>query len=644
MNPAPPPPLRRPWLPPLLVGLVTFLVFLPALWAGWTNRDDDINFLNNPHYRGLSPQNLKWMWTTYLMGHYHPVTWMSLGVDYLLWGMTASGYHFTSVALHAANAVLLYFVLAALLRLCGQDSGPWPAVAGALFHSLHPLRVESVAWITERRDVMCGLFTLLTLLFYLKRVEEERRGRPGTRWLGLALAAFAGALLSKALAIMLPAVLLILDVYPFRRFVPGSRLRILLEKTAFGLVSCADAVVMFFAMRHISAVRSIETYDVLERAAQAAYALCFYPVKTLWPSGLIPIHRVVLPMSPGEAKYVAAMTAVVALTGLLIAVRKRLPGGLAAWLAYVALVLPVTGIAVTGRQIAADRYTYLALLPAAAGAAALLARASLLDPRARRAILAGAAGVLVALSAVSVRQIGFWNDSIALWSRQIAVDPDWARPWNNRGGLRLEQGDLKGAWDDTARALELEPRYDKALTTRGMLRLKSGDPAGARADFDLALESNPANAIARTNRGDLRRSRGDLDGAFEDAQTALTSDPHWGMAYVLRGMVRRARGDLAGALLDLDRGVELSPGSIEALNNRATLHLQSRRPREAARDYESALALKPDNPPVLVGRGQARMLLGDKAGAATDFEQALRLAPPGWPLRGDVEALLQRVR
>src|SRR2546430_4481167 len=207
------------WLVPVLVALVTFAAFLPALQNQFVNFDDDKNFLDNPYYRGLGWSQLRWMWTTHL-GHYIPLTWMTFGLDYLLWGMNPVGYHLTSLLLHAANAVVFFFVVRRILtRALPSPSERGHALAvsagfAALVFAIHPLRVESVAWVTERRDVLSGLFHLVTILVYLRACEGEERGR---RWYWLAVATFVLALLSKSMVVNLPIVLLILDVYPLRR-------------------------------------------------------------------------------------------------------------------------------------------------------------------------------------------------------------------------------------------------------------------------------------------------------------------------------------------------------------------------------------------------------------------------------------------
>jgi hypothetical protein len=217
------------WLPPLLVILATFVVFLPALSNEFVDWDDEQMFLENPYYRGFSLAHLRWMWTATHMGHYIPLTWMTLGLDYLLWGMDPTGYHLTNVLLHTANALLVYFIALRLLTLTLSTSRiePWGLRIGAGFAALlfgvHPLRVESVAWATERRDVLCGVFYLLAVHLYLRYWERRlARDRYERRWYAGSVACHAAALLSKSMAVTLPVLLLLLDVYPLRRLGPRA--------------------------------------------------------------------------------------------------------------------------------------------------------------------------------------------------------------------------------------------------------------------------------------------------------------------------------------------------------------------------------------------------------------------------------------
>jgi tetratricopeptide (TPR) repeat protein len=633
--------LRRaaPWI----VTGATALAFLGALQGEFLNWDDDKNFLDNPHYRGLGLPHLKWMATTFHMGHWHPVTWLTLGLDYTIWGMNPFGYHLTSLLLHTASALLLYGVLRAFLRLGDRPDLHWPAAVGALLYAVHPLRVESVAWITERRDVTCGVFTLLTLLFYLRRVEDERAGRDATRWLALSVAAFAAALLSKALCIMLPAVLLLIDAYPLRRFTPESRGRVLREKIPFLILMILDAGVMLVAMRSIDAVHSPVGFNLPVRVAQASYGLCFYLLKTVWPAGLAPLYRIDPHLQPLAPPYLGAMLAVAAITALLFLRRKQAPGLLATWLAYVLLLLPVLGLAVTGRQIAADRYTYLALIPVTILAALALGR---LDAR-RNAVIAASAAVVLLLGALTWRQAGFWKDSRTLWEREIAIDPDCAVAYENRGAARAAAGDPDGALEDYDAAIRLDGGEPAPWYNRGGIKATRGDLEGAIADFSRALALRPDHANALSSRAVARADRRDAAGAMADLDAALRLEPGSTQTIFNRGLVRFKLGDLAGAVDDFTRCLELQPDFALAYSNRAQAELRRGRMAEARRDLDRTLDLRPDHALSWADRGLLRSRAGDLDGALSDLGRALRLKPePTYYLRratvsgmkGDLEA------
>src|SRR5438034_977960 len=263
----------RRWLVPVLIAVVTFAAFLPTLQNQFVNWDDPRNFLENPHYRGLGWTHLRWMWTTHL-GHYIPLTWMTLGLDYLLWGMNPVGYHLTSLLLHAANAVVFFFVGCRILTLAlpapSERGHALTAGFAALVFAIHPLRVESVAWVTERRDVLSGLFYLLTILVYLRDCERGARGR-GWCWVSVGL--FACALLSKSMVVNLPIVLLILDVYPLRRL--GGAIgwwgeparRVYVEKIPFVLLATAAAAIAVMAQLSVHAAASLAQLSVPGRVA-----------------------------------------------------------------------------------------------------------------------------------------------------------------------------------------------------------------------------------------------------------------------------------------------------------------------------------------------------------------------------------------
>src|SRR5256886_5196641 len=427
------------WLVPLLVVLCTLAAFLPTLQNHFVNWDDDKNFLDNHHYRGLNWQQLSWMWTTHL-GHYIPLTWMTLGMDYLLWGMNPVGYHLTSLLLHAASAVVVYFVVVRILTLAlprlADRGHALVASAGfaALVFAIHPLRVESVAWATERRDVLSGLFFLLTILVYLRSCERPELGR---WWYGLSVAVFGCALLSKSMAVSLPVVLLILDVYPLRRL--GGPIgwwseparRIYVGKVPFVLLAAALSVMAFRAQLSVRAMTSLAQLGALRRLSVSAYGLSFYLWRMVVPVNLSPLYVLPPTMNPWAIPFVVSYGVVLAITAITLALRRRLPSLPAAWLAYVMVLVPVLGVFQNGPQIAADRYTYLACLGWAicAGAGLMSCWRALRRSKTGTATTFPLAGIsiciVVGLGVLTWNQVQVWHESESIWTYSLASDGEY---------------------------------------------------------------------------------------------------------------------------------------------------------------------------------------------------------------------------
>src|SRR5256886_6354675 len=408
------------WLAPLLVALFTLAAFLPTLQNQFVAWDDDKNFLDNPRYRGLGWAHLRWMFTAFHLGHYIPLTWVTFGLDYLLWGMNPLGYHLTNLLLHAANAVLFFSLVRRILTLAlpsaAERDHALAVSAGfaALVFAIHPLRVESVAWVTERRDVLSGLFYLLTILEYLRACEPEKRGR---WWYWLSVVTFVCALLSKSMVVNLPVVLLILDVYPLRRlggavgWWSAPARRVYVDKIPFVLLAAAASAIALMAQLSHDTMVSVVQLSALGRLAVSVYGLSFYLWKTVAPVSLSPLYELPPTVNPWAPPFLLSYGLVLAITAIVLALRRRVPGLPAAWLAYVVILLPVLGTFQSGSQIAADRYTYLA-----GPGWAILAGASLLSPWRRPPFLFTglAACVLFGLGFVTWNQVQVWHDSVTL--------------------------------------------------------------------------------------------------------------------------------------------------------------------------------------------------------------------------------------
>src|SRR5947209_4414937 len=495
------------WLAPLLVALFTLTAFLPTLQNQFVAWDDDKNFLDNPRYRGLGWAHLRWMFTAFHLGHYIPLTWVTFGMDHFLWGMKPVGYHLTSLLLHAANAVLFFSLVRRILTLAlpsaAERDHALVVSAGfaALVFAIHPLRVESVAWVTERRDVLSGLFYLLTILEYLRACEPEKRGR---WWYWLSVVTFVCALLSKSMVVNLPVVLLILDVYPLRRL--GGAIgwwsaparRVYVEKIPFVLLAAAASAIAFMAQFSAQPAASLAQLSVLGRLAVSAYGLSFYLGKLVVPVNLSPLYELPPTVNPGALPFILSYGLVLAITALVLVLRRRVPGLLATWLAYIVVLLPVLGIFQSGPQIAADRYTYLAGL-----GWAILAGASLLSPWRRPPFLFTglAACVLFGLGILTWNQVQVWHDSEKLWASALAIDPKSSMAHFNFGNMLAQQGKPTEASEHYRQALQIKPDHADAQNNWGLALANQGKLAEAGDHFRQALQIKPDSAEAHNNWG-----------------------------------------------------------------------------------------------------------------------------------------------
>ncbi len=477
------------WVPPGLVVAVTLAAFLPTLGNGFASWDDALNFLDNPHYRGLGPAQLRWMFTTFHAGHYIPLTWLSLGLDYLLWGLHPAGYHLTSLLLHAATALCFYFLALRLLRLAlppatTHAARRWGAALAALVFAVHPLRVESVAWATERRDVLSGLFYVLALLCYLKALERAPAARPRPRWYGLTLACFAAAVLSKSIAVTLPVTLLVLDVYPLRRLGGPAGWRVprpWLEKLPFFALSATAATVAFLALLPLGNARSLAGMGLGFRVFLSVYGLAFYLFKTVLPLDLSPLYPLSVTITWWHFAAVAGTTVVAVL------MRRRWPAFTAVCLVYAITLAPVLGFFHNGPQAVADRYSYLACL----GWALLLGAAAAHTWAGARVVRVVLCAAIVALAVLTWEQAAVWRSAVTLWSHAASLG----------SGGRAAHANLADALEAEGRPGEAIPHYLEALRRSakkapwhvrlGRLYARAGDDSAAVRHFGEALAEEP---------------------------------------------------------------------------------------------------------------------------------------------------------
>jgi Flp pilus assembly protein TadD len=640
---------------PLSIVLITLVVFAPALWNDFVGWDDHMNLVKNPNYRGLGWTQLRWMVTTTLMGHWIPLTWVTFGLDYLLWGMNPFGYHLTNLLLHSANALVFYFVARRLLRhsMTGLPATTLRLGAGAaaLFFALHPLRAESVAWVTERRDVLSGVFFLLTTLVYLKACEAE-----GARKLSLlagSVGCYALALASKSIVMTLPLILILLDFYPLRRLggrwrewtAPVAR-RIWAEKIPYLVLAIAGGGAALSAVA--PGLTSLEESSLSDRVVLALHSLWFYVWKSLFPLGLSPLYELPARVSLLDPPFLLSAILVGIITAALFLLRRRWPAGLATWVAYGVILAPVSGLAHNGYQIVADRYSYFSCLGWAllvGGGVCALVRASAsgaLRPSLGR-LGAGALAVsFVGLGALTWLQVQVWRDTQTLWLSALELNPDCAICHHNLGVHLDRQGRPVLAIEHLQRALALSPDSVMTYWRLGVAYLHAGRPAEAIPHFREVLRRSPLD-------GDIIRSHGSLGLAllytgrpaeaiphFREVLTRIPDDVdihnHLGVALV-------QQGNLGEGIDHLRQAVRLDPGHAVAHTNLGFALTTHGNPTEAIAYFRRAIELTPENPEPRVGLARAYLALGKTGAAREEYEVVKRLSPR---LASQLAPLLQR--
>lgn len=552
---------------PTAVALLTFVAFLPTLGNDFVSWDDDRNFLLNPNYRGLGLGQLRWMWTTFHMGHYVPVSWMTLGLDYELWGMDARGYHFTNLVLHCAGAVALYFIALRLLRAAFEGRASisegtlrLAAVLGVLTYSVHPLRVESVAWATERRDVLSALLVSASLLAYLRFVTPQ--GERARRWYWASIALFAVALLSKATALTLPAVLLVLNWYPFRR-IGGERGWWTAEARAVyrELLPFAIPAALIVPLT-IVALAPGKQLTLGAKLAVSAYSLLLYLWKFIVPMRLSPLYVMPRQIDPFQARFVAAYAVGIVMLALAFAMRRRVPAILASVVCYLLIITPMLGVVQNGPQIAADRYTYHASPAIAILVAAGLAL--LLSGRGRAATTAAVSLVIATFMVLTWRQTTYWHDSERFWRYVLSVQPESDLAHTMVGNFDLAENRLDDAIANYRFSLSVDSGYVDSHNNLGIALSRKGDYAEAAPIFRAALRIDPSDWSTHNNLGIAAVHLGQIDEAISEFGAVVRLNPSFADAHHNLGVALARAGRYPEAIDQFRATLKLVPEHAEA--------------------------------------------------------------------------------
>ncbi len=571
------------------IFLISFIVFLPALHNGFVNWDDRLYVSENPNIISFGFSSLRQAFVSFYASNWHPLTLISLSLDYRLFGLNPWIYHFTNILLHALNASLVFLAAYRIAGLAGREGpekgSPLPFIAAlttALLFGLHPLHVESVAWVSSRKDVLSAFFFLLSMICYLKYAAPkaafpEARGRL-TYYL-LAIALFILSLMSKPMAISLPFILLILDCYPLGRFNKGGDgvKRALSEKIPFFILAGLSGVLTVLAQQKGGTISSFETAPVLWRVCVAFRAAAFYLYKIILPFGLAPFYPYPKMFDPFNYEYLGAIALFFLVTLICVLTFKKYRLFTVVWLFYLITLLPVSGIVQVGAQAAADRYTYIPSLSmfmlAGVGTGILFERAGRKWFKAALIILLIA--VFSILCLLTIKQTAVWKDSVSLWTHEIKLYPDTAPlAYYNRGLAYQMNGELGKAIEDYDSAIALNGDYMEAYVNRGLSYKDLGDFQRAIGDFSSAVELDRNYVKAYLNRGFLYIKLGDYGKAISDFSTVISLEPGNAFAYYNLGVASSKTGEIEKADFYFKKASELVFGGgegrerLEAVLNR----------------------------------------------------------------------------
>ena len=619
--------------------LVAALVFVAALWVyapvrqlGFVDYDDDVYVTENPHLAdGFGWDDVRRAFAEPYETNWIPLTWISLGVDRALYGTSPTGYHVTNALLHAASAALLCVALA------NATGALAPAAFVAALFAVHPLRVESVAWVSERKDVLSGFFFVLTLLAWVAWAR-----RPGVARYGAVLVAFSAGLLAKAVGVTLPFVLLLLDFWPLARHHPLARIgsppyagerkhrvgRLLLEKVPLLGLAAAIAFVTLSVQQQRGATAWFAELPLQSRVENAVVSTAWYAQKTFWPTELAVFYPHPGAEIPADAVG-RALFALLAASLLALALARRRPWLLVGWLWFLGMLVPMLGLVQVGMQSRADRYAYLPVIGLQI-AVAWEAWAWLGGRRAGRAVAAVVAGaVLVALSVATRGQLATWRDTTTLFEQALRTTRDNFIAHDKLGRAYLRAGDFDGAIEQLSAALRIEPGWPEPRASLGEALLRKGRVDEAIWNCREAVRLDPASVGLRVHLAHILLGAGWVDDAILELREALRRDDGLRAARIhgLLGLALARRGDTARAMAQLQQAIELDPSAATPRANLGALLLQQGDAVGAERELRAALGAAAGQAELHSALGDALRSQGRDAEAIGEYRAALRAQP-----------------
>ncbi|HLZ52916.1 MAG TPA: tetratricopeptide repeat protein [Verrucomicrobiae bacterium] len=651
------------WLMAALLGLVTLVLYWPATRHGFINYDDNVYVTANLHVqRGLTLENLEWAFVHPVSENWHPLTILSHMLDCQLFGLKPWGHHLTSVWLHALNTILVF------LLLRGLTGTFWRSALVAALFGWHPLHVESVAWVAERKDVLSGCFGLLALIFYgryaQKRLSVERREAHAENGIlaldprhwaldyGLALLFFALGLMSKPMLVTWPFILLLLDYWPLGRFaIDGTdsgrvlaihrssrftnfrsfpslvtrHVPLLLEKIPFFALAILSSVVTYVLQQRGGAMTAGENLLLSVRSGNALISYCRYLGKLFWPTNLAVFYPY-----PGHWPLVPVLLAgglVLGISVLLFIKRRRYPFLLMGWLWFVGTLVPVIGLVQVGGQAMADRYSYLpsvGLFILAIWGAHQLTRHW--RNQGMMLTVAGSA-VLVVCLGLTRQQLGYWNNSATLFRHALAVTENNYLAHLNLGVALKEQGQTDKAISQFQETIRLKPNYANAHLNLGAALDQKGQLDQAIRQYREAIRLNPDYAEAYYDLGIALDRKGQPYDAIAQFEEAIRLNPDYANALNNLGAALAKQGQLDKAIQHYREAIRLNPDYAEAHYNLGTALEAQGQTGEAMRQFQETIRLNPDYADAHNNLGTALFNQGRLDQAIPQFEEAIRLEP-----------------
>lgn len=630
----------EPWMIAWVIAVTTILFYRPSINNGFVNWDDAGAVIENPHIRFLNHSSFQWMFTTFHTGNWIPLTWFSFSLDYALGKLDPKVYHLHNLLLHTINSVLVFFLSLNILKLVvlngclsleklsNERMGKitptlWSAALTALLFALHPIHVESVAWITERKDLLCCLFFFASLLVYLDYISSDK-GKSGKWWICLGL--FTLALLSKPMAITLPLVLLLLDIWPLNRF-DSKWPKILWEKIPFFLLSIFITITTIFAQSSAGAIADTTEVSIDFRLMNAFHSLVFYMWKMIIPIDLVPFYPITHQGAEAfSAANVGALLIVILTSIVCFIYRKYRPYLALSGLYYFITLAPVLGIIQVGGQAAADRYSYIPSL----SILLLFSTSVVVFFYHYRLVLTGlSSGLIIILGFTTMQQIFIWNNSVSLWERVLKIYPNISMiAHTNMGNAYKQFGRLNEALCEYDRALACGHPHAYIYDGKGTVLLDKELLDEAIEAFHQAIALNPNYASPHRNLWFAYDKKGLVEEAIVEALEAIRINPEFDGAYNNLGISFGRKSLFEESINAFRQALSLDPYNSMYLINLATTYQRAGELDQAIEWYKRGLMQNSKEPVYFLNLAHTYLLKGMVTEAIKVLEAATHLEAP----------------